>query len=79
MHTLRAMRGCHGDGRDPGGVGRRGVEHEAVLEDDHAVGVVLRRHPTRASSLGAELSVEGRAEPHADVTGGQARIQCSEE
>ena len=61
------MRGGHGDRRDPGGVGRGRVEHGAVLEDDDAVGVVLRRHPTRAAAA-AELGVEGRAEPHADVT-----------
>ena len=71
-HTLRAVGGRHGDGRDSGRVGRGSVDHEAVLQDDDAVGVVLRRHPARAAAASAgcaELGVECRAETHADVTG----------
>ena len=73
QHTLRAVGGCHGDGRDAGRVGRGSVDHEAVLQDDDAVGVVLRRHPARTATDGAELGVECRAETHADVTGAVGR------
>ena len=74
-HTLRAVGGCHGDGRDSGRVGRGSVDHEAVLQDDDAVGVVLRRHPARTADAagGAELGVKSRAESHAHVTGAVGR------
>ena len=75
VRTLRAVGGCHGDGRDACRVGRGSVDHEAVLQNDDAVGVVLRRHPARAASAsaGAELGVECRAQTHADVTGAVGR------